>query len=160
MPDCGRSGRYGQLCNQHQHQMSLRRQSHRGRSFVVLFPAQYSLTVVTRGLNTILSSFIHSSHQPRLSPAQYSLTVVTRGLNTIHSFIIHSSHHPRLSPAQYNLTLVIHDLNTIQSFIHLISPDCPRPSMALQCRIMAQNVNHFISSFSSIIGSHLLSFTS
>ena len=33
----------------------------------------------------------------------------------------------------------------IHNKIHLICSGCPRPSIALQCRIVAKNTNHFIS---------------
>ena len=32
----------------------------------------------------------------------------------------------------------------IHGKIHFISPGCPRPGIAIQCKIMANNTNHFI----------------
>ena len=56
------------------------------------------------------------------SPAQYSLTMQNRGLK-------HQSY------SFYHSMFILN--------IHLVSPGCPRPSIALQCRIMDYNINCF-----------------
>ena len=79
----------------------------------------------------------------RLSQVQYSLTVQTRGLKH-HSFhyrsIIDQRGHPWHSGSMLDCWLTGRAINCtwgmICNKIHLISPGCPRPSIALQCSIM------------------------